>query len=91
MPGQDRCPADVFIPNWAVGLDAGLDVTVVNPLQSYTVAGAADTPGYALEWRFNKKMSGAAEDCLRKEYGSSQWLPRPLVDGTNGQYQKSGS
>ena len=45
LPGQDRRPADVFIPSWAGGLDAALDVTVVNPLQTALVAGAAVTPG----------------------------------------------
>ena len=33
IPGVDRKPADVYIPNWAAGRDAALDVTVVNPLQ----------------------------------------------------------
>ena len=47
-------------------MDAALGVTVVNPLQSFTVAGAAATPGYALEWRYGTKMDGAAEDCLRE-------------------------
>ena len=66
LPGQDRRPADVFIPNWAAGLDAAFDVTVVNPLQSFTVSGAATTPGHAPEWRYGTKMAGAAEDCLRE-------------------------
>ena len=66
LPGQDRQPADVFIPNWAAGLDTALDVTVVNPLQSFTMAGAASTPGHALKWRYRTKMNGAAEDCLRE-------------------------
>ena len=62
LPGQDRRPADVFIPNWAAGLDAALDITVVNPLQSFTVAEASATPGHALEWRYGTKMDGAAEE-----------------------------
>ena len=66
LPGQDRRPADVFIPCWAEGLDAALDVTVVNPLQGATLAEAAATPGYALEWRYKKKMDGAFEDCQRE-------------------------
>ena len=33
LSDQDRRPADVFIPNWAAGLDAALDVMVVNLLQ----------------------------------------------------------
>ena len=66
LPGQDRRPADVFIPNWAAGLDAALDVTVVNPLQVATLAEAAVTPGYALEMRYKTKMSGAAAACQRE-------------------------
>ena len=53
--------ADVFILNWAGGLDAALDVTVINPLQGATVVEAAATPGHALEIRYGTKMSGAAE------------------------------
>ena len=45
LPGDDRRPADVFIPYWAGGRDAALDVTVVNPLQAATLAGEATTPG----------------------------------------------
>ena len=37
LPGNDRRPADVLLPNWAAGCDAALDVTVVNPLQQATV------------------------------------------------------
>ena len=33
LPGCDRRPADVLLPNWAQGRDAALDVTVVTPLQ----------------------------------------------------------
>ena len=66
LPGQDRRPADVFIPSWAGGMDAALDITVVNPLQSALVDGAAVTPGHALDYRFRTKVAGAAEDC-RKE------------------------
>ena len=68
LPGQDRRPADVFIPSWAGGLDAAFDVTVVNPLQEATLAEAAATPGYALEWRYGTKMNGAFEDCQRSGF-----------------------
>ena len=33
LPGEEGKPADVFLPHWAQGKDAALDVTVVNPLQ----------------------------------------------------------
>jgi hypothetical protein len=66
LPGVDRRPADVLIPNWAGGLDVALDITVVNPLQQQTVAEAAATPGHALSFAYNRKMRGAAEDCQRQ-------------------------
>ena len=66
LPGADRRPADVFIPHWAGGRDAALDVTVVNPLQEATVAGAATTPGYALTYAYDRKVRRAAEDCRRQ-------------------------
>ena len=37
LPGNNRRPADVFLPNWSAGRDAALDITVVNPLQQATV------------------------------------------------------
>ena len=66
LPGDDRRPADVFIPYWAGGRDAALDVTVVNPLQAATLAGAATTPGHALSYAYTRKMRGAEEDCRRQ-------------------------
>ena len=42
FPGNDRRPADIFLPNWA----EGRDVTVINPLQQATVVEAATTPGH---------------------------------------------
>ena len=63
LPGADRRPADVFLPNWAGGQDAALDVTVVSPLQDATVAGAAATDGHAITFAYERKMTAAAEDC----------------------------
>ena len=83
LPGQNRRPADVFIPNWAAGLDAALDVTVVNPLQSSLVAGAAASPGHAAEFRYNTKMVGAAAACQRENI---RFLP--LVAETLGGLHK---
>ena len=67
LPGADRRPADVFLPNWTGGLDAALDVTVVHSLQDATVAGAADTAGHALSFAYERKMAAAAEDCQQQE------------------------
>ena len=63
LPGVDRRPADVLLPNWAGGRDAALDVSVINPLQQPTLRGAATTPGHALTVAYDRKMSGAAEAC----------------------------
>ena len=65
LPGDNKRPADVFIPFWDGGRDAALGVTVVNPLQAATVGGAATTPGFALTYAHNRNMQGAAEDCRR--------------------------
>ena len=63
--GQDRRPADVLLPYWNGGKDAALDVTVVNPLQRATLPQAAIKPGHALQFAFERKINGAAEDCRR--------------------------
>ena len=47
-------------------------MTVVNPLQAALVAGAAATPGHALNHRYATKMAGAAEDCRQE---GIQFLP----------------
>ena len=66
LPGQDRRPADVLLPYWNGGKDAALDVTVVNPLQRATLPQAAINPGHALQFAFERKINGAAEDCRRE-------------------------
>ena len=66
LPGNDRRPADVFLPNWAEGRDAAIDVTVINPLQQQTVVEAAATPGHSLDVAYDRKMRGAADDCQRQ-------------------------
>ena len=73
LPGADRRPADVFIRGWAGGQDAALDVTVINPLQDLTRAGAAASPGHAADVAFQRKMGGAAEAC-RSEAGIDKSL-----------------
>ena len=66
LPGNDRRPADVFVRNWAGGLDAAMDVTVVHPLQAATLAGAAETGGHALNFAYERKMTAAAELCRQQ-------------------------
>jgi hypothetical protein len=83
LPGVDRRPADIYIPSWAAGRDAALDVTVVNSLQSALVAGAAATPGHALDHRYGTKMTESAEDCRREGIAFL-----PLVVETLGGWHK---
>ena len=66
LPGDDRRPADVLLPHWVAGRDGALDVTVIHPFQDATVAQAAQEPGHALQFAFDRKMRGAAEDCQRQ-------------------------
>ena len=49
----------------AEGRDAAFDITVINPLQQATVAQAAETPGHSLDFAFNRKMRGTADECER--------------------------
>ena len=66
LPGSGRRPGDVFIPHWTGGRDTALDVTVVNPLQAATVAGAATTPGFALTFAYERKLREVEEACRRQ-------------------------
>ena len=61
--GDDRRPADVLVPHWTGELDTAWDVTVINPLQAATVAGAAASPAHALEVAVQRKNRGALADC----------------------------
>ena len=66
LPGVDRRPADILIPHWHSGLDAALDVTVINSLQDSTVGREAEQPGFALGFAHDRKIRGVAEDCHRQ-------------------------
>ena len=66
LPGADRRPADVMVPNWVGGRDAALDVTVVHPFQGATLARAATEPGHALNFAYDRKLRGTWEDCERQ-------------------------
>ena len=66
LPGDDRRPADILLPHWDAGHDGALDVTVIHPFQAATVAQAALEPGHALQFTYDRKVRGAAEDCQRQ-------------------------
>ena len=63
LPGEGGRPADIFIPLWAAGKDAALDVTVINPLQNAHVAEAANSPGHALTVAHQRKLDKSWEAC----------------------------
>ena len=60
-------PTDAFLPHWAGGLDAALDVTVTHPLQDATRARAATTPGHAMTVAYENKCRIAEELCREQE------------------------
>ena len=66
LPGNNQRPADVFVPLWAGGLDAALDVTITHPLQDATRARAAMTPGHAMTVAFENKCR-VTEDLCREQ------------------------
>ena len=63
LPGEGGKPADIFIPRYAGGKDAALDVTVVNPLQIALVNQAAQTPGHALTIAHKRKLDKSWQPC----------------------------
>ena len=63
LPGEGGKPADVFLPHWAQGKDAALDVTVVNPLQAAMVDQAAVVPGHALQAAHKRKLDKSWDPC----------------------------
>ena len=56
----------MYLPNWAEGRDAAIDVTVINPLQQQTVVEAAATPGHSLTFAYDRKMREAGELCRQQ-------------------------
>jgi hypothetical protein len=79
LPGNDRRPADVFIPMWRGGRDIALDVTVTHPMQKSMVQGAAAEAGHAVRAAHKRKMDGAAEECA-----AAHIVFRPLAVETLG-------
>ena len=69
LPGGNRRPADVLIPNWAQGRDAALDITSIHPLQCETVSRAATNPGHALNHAYDRKIRGSWEECRQAGIG----------------------
>ena len=57
LPGSQAKPADVYIPGWANGRDAALDVTVVSSLQKELKKRAAAEVGSIAVHRHSDKMT----------------------------------
>ena len=63
IPGSQARPADVYIPGWANGRDAALDVTVVSSLQKELRKGEAAEAGSAAARRYREKMTKSFQAC----------------------------
>ena len=37
FPGSSSRPADIFLPSWPMGRPTAMDVTVISPLQRFTL------------------------------------------------------
>ena len=64
LPNSAGHPADVMIGNFCRGLQAALDISVINPLQAAMVHSAAVEPGYALRYRHKQKLSKYRDRCM---------------------------
>ena len=58
-----RRPGDIFIPNWAHGSPAAVEVTLTCPLQSTLITRAAAEVGYACKLAEEPKLAASAELC----------------------------
>ena len=72
LPGSGDKPADVYIPGWASGRDAALDVSVVSTLQAQLVKKAGEEVGSAADRRHKEKLSRYYESCDQE---GIQFLP----------------
>ena len=75
LPGNDKRPADVFIPNWSQGRDTALDVTVISPMRLDLMAKEAETPGHALMQAYQRKMRQVGDAC---ELQGIAFIPLPV-------------
>ena len=63
-----RRPGDIFIPNWAHGSPAAVDVTVTCPLQSTLINRAAKEVGYACKLAEERKLPASVELCQQSGF-----------------------
>ena len=66
LPGSTAKPADVYLPGWANGKDAALDVTVVSTLQAALVKKAGEEVGSAANKRHQEKQAKYWQACANE-------------------------
>ena len=72
VPDSATRPADVLLPNWHNGRPAALDIHVISPLQSLTLAEAAYTQGHALQVGTQRKLNSNLSNC---RYAGVECIP----------------
>ena len=63
-----RRPGDIFVPNWAHGSPAAVDVTLPCPLQSTLINRAAEEVGYACKLAEEQKLAASVELCQQSGF-----------------------
>ena len=63
-----RRPGVIFIPNWAHGSPAAVDVTLTCPLHSTVINRAAEEVGYACKFAEERKFAVSAELCYQNGF-----------------------
>ena len=63
IAGSCSRPGDIFLPHWCGGRSAAMDVTVISPLQSLTLAGAASVKGHALQVAEDRERAAHNANC----------------------------
>ena len=63
-----RVPGDIFIPNWAHGSRAAVDVTPTCRLQPIVINRAAEEVGYACKLAEERKFAASAELCQQSGF-----------------------
>ena len=70
-----RRPGDIFIPNWAHGSPAAVDVTLTCRLQSAIINRAAEEVGYACKLAEERKLDASVEPCQQSGF---EFIPLAL-------------
>ena len=79
-------PADLLLPNWVLGHDAAIDITVVHPLNAQFLTGASTIGGVVAETKAGIKRRLNDPKC--RELG---WRCVPMVVTVYGEWCESGA